>query len=185
MHTEMQAHPKAIWYGVAPTPFGTGILGWIDEGIVMLHLQQSHDSNVQDMLGYRYPGSILRQSNHEALKRLQKIFDSPPGPNLRLVLRGSTFQLRVWQSLTNIPFGEVRSYGQLAATLGHPGAARAVGTAVAANTLAYLIPCHRVVRADGVRGQYRWGAERKAQILDWEARQLTSAGSAELNRGSY
>ena len=87
-------------------------------------------------------------------------------------MSGSPFQLKVWQALRDIPFGQVRSYGGLAESLGHPGAARAVGTAIAANQLAYLVPCHRVVRATGETGQFRWGAALKAQMLAWEAHQL-------------
>lgn len=168
----------ALWYGVAPTPFGNAVLAWREHGVVMLHMQQPEDAAVQDMLGQHYPGSLLRHADRDAHKRLTHIF-SPPAEgssdNLCIVLSGSPFQLKVWQALLEIPFGEVRAYGELAASLGHPGAARAVGTAVAANTLAYLIPCHRVVQASGARGQYRWGAERKAQILDWEARELAQA----------
>jgi len=146
----------------------------------MLHQQQSGDPAMQDMLGHRYPGSTLRPANQEAHKLMKRVF-SPTisdaqsqslDPMPCLVLRGSPFQLLVWQALMAIPFGEVRTYGELATSLDSPGAARAVGTALASNTLAYAVPCHRVVRATGQRGEYRWGAERKVQILDWEARQL-------------
>jgi AraC family transcriptional regulator, regulatory protein of adaptative response / methylated-DNA-[protein]-cysteine methyltransferase len=161
-----------ISYGQAPTPFGHGILGWTDEGIIMLHLQQFPATDPRDLLTKRYPGRLLRQSDCKAQEQIQKIFVAPPRFNLSLVLRGSPFQLSVWQALNEIPFGEVRTYGELANMLGQPNAARAVGTAVGANPLAFLIPCHRIVRTDGTTGQYRWGAERKIQILDWEAQAL-------------
>lgn len=146
----------------------------------MLHLQQEDDPAMQEMLGHRFPGSTLRPANQEAHKQMRRVLrpissetvHPATDPPLCLVLRGTPFQLQVWQALLEIPFGHTCSYGQLAASLGCPGAARAVGTAVASNTLAYAVPCHRVVRATGARGQYRWGAERKARILDWEAHQL-------------
>lgn len=172
--------PQPLWYGLAPTPFGAGVISWTQEGIVMLHLQQAGDPAILDLLGHRYPGSNLRAADQEAHKLMKRVF-SPTirgaqpqsvAPTPCLVLRGSPFQLLVWQALMDIPFGEVRTYGELAASLGHPGAARAVGTALASNTLAYAVPCHRVVRATGQCGQYRWGTERKVQILEWEARQL-------------
>jgi len=178
--TRTYGSSAALWYGLAPTPFGPGLIGWTEDGIVMLHLQQTGDPALQDLLGHRYPGSTLRPADQEAHKLMRRVWSpsfcntqpQSAEPSLCLVLRGTPFQLLVWQTLMNIPFGEVRTYGELAASLGHPGAARAVGTAVASNTLAYAVPCHRVVRATGQRGQYRWGAERKVQILDWEARQL-------------
>jgi AraC family transcriptional regulator of adaptative response/methylated-DNA-[protein]-cysteine methyltransferase len=147
----------------------------------MLHLQHPEDPSIENQLGQHFPGSILRPSDREAHKRLALIFTAPddnphvPTLNIPLVLSGSPFQLKVWQALLDIPFGAVQSYGALATAIGHPGAARAVGTAVAANMLAYLVPCHRVIRACGTRGQYRWGPERKAQILDWETRELARA----------
>ena len=172
--------PAALWYGLAPTPFGSGLIAWSDNGIVMLHLQQTGDPALQDMLGHRYPGSRLRPADQEAQKLMKRMLSpssshtqiQAPDPRPCLVLSGSPFQLKVWQALLDIPFGQVRTYGELATSLGYPGAARAVGTALAANTLAYVVPCHRVIRATGERGQYRWGAERKVQMLEWEARQL-------------
>ena len=86
-----------------------------------------------------------------------------------LDLQGTAFQLRVWQALREIPAGERRSYGELAARIGSPGAVRAVGTACGQNTVAVLIPCHRVVRKDGAPGGYRWGRERKQALLRAES----------------
>ena len=86
--------------------------------------------------------------------------DLPP-----LDVAATAFQWRVWDALTRIPVGETRSYGELAAALGHPGAARAVGRACGSNRLAFLVPCHRVVREDGSPGGWRWGVERKRELL--------------------
>ncbi|MFV9262612.1 methylated-DNA--[protein]-cysteine S-methyltransferase, partial [Citrobacter freundii] len=89
--------------------------------------------------------------------------------NLPLDLRGTAFQLRVWQALRQIPAGETRSYRQVAQSIGQPRAVRAVAGACAANKLAIVIPCHRVVREGGALSGYRWGTARKAQLLAREA----------------
>jgi AraC family transcriptional regulator of adaptative response/methylated-DNA-[protein]-cysteine methyltransferase len=90
-------------------------------------------------------------------------------------LSGTPFQLKAWRALLDIPFGETRSYGQLAEAIGSPSAARAAGSAIGANLLGYLVPCHRIIRDTGQAGQYRWGAQRKVAILNWEATQLAAA----------
>ena len=165
-----------IRYGQAPTPFGLGLIGWSGQGIVMLHLQQSGDLLAQDTVASEFPNSTLVEADHQANILINQVFKQEQSgrakPDPQPLLIGSPFQLKVWQGLRDIPFGETRSYGELAQSLGHPGAARAVGTAVAANKLAFLVPCHRVVRATGEIGQFRWGTERKAQMLAWESRVL-------------
>ena len=93
---------------------------------------------------------------------------SLPAAPVSLYVRGTDFQLQVWRALLEVPPGELTTYGRLAEAVGRPGAARAVGAAVAANPVAYLIPCHRVVRASGELGGYRWGVERKRAMLEWE-----------------
>ncbi len=102
---------------------------------------------------------------------------------LRVDLRGTAFQLRVWEALRAIPYGETRSYGEVAAVIGEPGASRAVAQACGANRVALLVPCHRVVRGDGGLGGYRWGLARKRQLLDQE-RQGPARGRAKRNSGS-
>jgi AraC family transcriptional regulator of adaptative response/methylated-DNA-[protein]-cysteine methyltransferase len=95
-------------------------------------------------------------------------------PVLRAFVRGTPFQVRVWRALLQVPSGAIVSYGKLAAALGRPTAARAVGSAVAQNSIAYLIPCHRVIRETGVIGDYRWGHVRKRVMLAWETHQTAS-----------
>jgi AraC family transcriptional regulator of adaptative response/methylated-DNA-[protein]-cysteine methyltransferase len=171
-----------IHYGQAPTPFGPGLIGWNAQGIVMLHLLQADDPDAGEILAQQYPGCSLQRADAHARELLEQAFlQEPSGKSaakLKLVLSGSPFQLKVWRGLQEIPLGHVRTYGELAEALGHPGAARAVGTALAANQLAYVVPCHRVIRASGESGQYRWGAERKAQMLAWETRQLAESNAA-------
>jgi AraC family transcriptional regulator of adaptative response/methylated-DNA-[protein]-cysteine methyltransferase len=88
---------------------------------------------------------------------------------LKLLLRGSAFQLKVWEALLAIPSGEIRSYQEVAAGLGDPAATRAVASAIARNSIGYLIPCHRVIRASGEFSRYRWGGERKQAMIAREA----------------
>jgi len=170
--------PLTVRYGHAPTPFGSGLIGWTEQGIVLLHLQQTEALHAPDLLATEFPDCTFARDDKQASVLLEQAFQlgrpgfSPSRP--KLALTGSPFQLKVWEGLRDIPFGEVRSYGALAESLGHPGAARAVGTAIAANKLAFLVPCHRVVRATGETGQFRWGAELKAQILAWEAQEMSS-----------
>ena len=98
------------------------------------------------------------------------IFEAPAGGDaIALHLRGTAFQIKVWRALLAIPPGCVTSYGELAHRIGAPGASRAAGTATASNPVAWIIPCHRVIRASGVLGEYRWGRGRKLAMLSLEA----------------
>jgi AraC family transcriptional regulator, regulatory protein of adaptative response / methylated-DNA-[protein]-cysteine methyltransferase len=90
------------------------------------------------------------------------------GPRLQAFVRGTAFQVRVWNALLRVPPGSLVTYGRLAATIGQPSAARAVGSAVGSNPVAYLIPCHRVIRETGVIGEYHWGRVRKQAMVAWE-----------------
>ena len=92
--------------------------------------------------------------------------------HVKLHLKGSAFQLKVWESLLKIPAGQLASYRDVAAQIEQPKAARAVGSAVAHNPVAFLIPCHRVIQASGVLGNYHWGATRKMAMIGWESAQL-------------
>ena len=88
--------------------------------------------------------------------------------DIKLHLKGTDFQLKVWQSLLKIPMGQLSTYGELAQAIEHPKAARAVGTAIGNNPVAFLIPCHRVIRATGMVGEYHWQKGRKLALLAWE-----------------
>jgi AraC family transcriptional regulator of adaptative response/methylated-DNA-[protein]-cysteine methyltransferase len=93
----------------------------------------------------------------------------PQNKPITLLLRGTNFQIKVWEALLKIPSGKMVSYDQIAATIGQPNASRAVGTAIGSNRLGYIIPCHRVIQKMGGFGGYRWGIQRKKTILGWEA----------------
>ena len=99
---------------------------------------------------------------------------------LILHLRGTSFQLQVWEALLNIPSGALSTYGSIAKHLKNPLASRAVGTAVGSNPIAVLIPCHRVLGASGSMGQYRWGTIRKMALIGWEAVKIHTQKSEKL-----
>ena len=118
----------------------------------------------------RWPQAILREDSETTGPILAHIF--PPSgsqpPELDILVGGSRFQIRVWRTLLQIPPGRRVSYRHIAQAIGNAGAARAVGAAVGANPVAWLIPCHRVIRGDGQLGGYHWGLSRKQACLLWE-----------------
>lgn len=129
------------------------------------------DPTLLGELERRFAGARLHRAPEPAATRLGEVIegiDADVRPDLPLDLRGTAFQIRVWRALTTIPRGTTVSYGELARRLGRPGAARAVGTACAANPVAVYVPCHRVVRADGSVAGYRWGLERRRRVIDRE-----------------
>jgi AraC family transcriptional regulator of adaptative response/methylated-DNA-[protein]-cysteine methyltransferase len=102
-------------------------------------------------------------------KELLKAFDfSGRRQRLNVLVKGTGFQVKVWNALLQIPAGGVSSYQTIAKTIGKPKALQAVGSAVGANPVAYLIPCHRVIRSEGIIGEYRWGSSKKKMILGYE-----------------
>ena len=104
----------------------------------------------------------------DAIDFFQRDWNTHSPTQIRLHLKGTEFQLKVWQALLAIPSADLTSYGQLAQTSGSPKASRAVGTAIGNNPIAFLIPCHRVIQATGSFGGYRWGTTRKSAIIAWE-----------------
>lgn len=156
-----------IRYGVHQTPFGRARLAVTSRGITNLaFLDQESPADVD--LKEEWPHAELVHDPKATAGWIERIFDrSGEGP-LPVLLRGTNLQLRVWEALLRIPEGTVVSYGSLAGALGRPTAARAVAGAVARNPVAYLIPCHRVLRATGAIGGYRWGTARKRAMLGRE-----------------
>jgi AraC family transcriptional regulator, regulatory protein of adaptative response / methylated-DNA-[protein]-cysteine methyltransferase len=163
--------------GVHPTAFGACLLGITDRGICHLSFHEQGDRvDPRPVLAGDWPGAaiVIDAAATEAFAR--SIFSHGTGPvPLPLLLRGTNFQLKVWQALLRIPVGNVSTYGALAEQIGLPGGARAVGGAVGDNHVAVLVPCHRVIRATGVLGGYRWGGERKRALLAWESARASEA----------
>ena len=163
-----------IGFGCAPTPFGDALLGWTPRGLCYFEFHDGEVEAKQNALQMQWPAAILERDDAWAARLTQQIFPSVPQPGkLHLVLRGTNFQLKVWEALLKIAPAQRVSYSQLARIVGSPNAQRAVGTALSANTIAYLIPCHRVIRETGETGHYRWGSDRKVAMLAWEAGRKT------------
>lgn len=159
--------------GIAATPFGPALIG--DSGRGVCHfdfLDADDDIDPVARLATAWPEATVRADAVRAAELAARIFaagrQQTPRP-LHLLLRGTNFQVKVWEALLRIPEGRLTTYGALANAVGHPGSARAIGGAVGANALAVLIPCHRVIRETGELGGYRWGLERKQALLAWEA----------------
>jgi len=113
---------------------------------------------------------IHHQKNTQALAENIFAVDGPRQP-VHVLLKGTKFQLKVWEALLKIPFGSVSSYRGIASAIDQNNAMRAVGSAIGSNPLAFLIPCHRVIRSEGIIGEYHWGSARKAAIIGWEKSQ--------------
>ncbi|WP_428622900.1 methylated-DNA--[protein]-cysteine S-methyltransferase [Sedimenticola sp.] len=159
-----------IGYGWSESPFGMALIGWTPHGICHLAFHDEPESRFEEELAGFWPEARLRQDATQAGRLTAQIFPRQPRPGtLHLVLRGTNFQIKVWEALLRVAAGELVSYSRLAALAGSPGAARAVGSALAGNRIGYLIPCHRVIRETGEPGQYRWGSERKLIMQGWEA----------------
>ena len=163
-------------YGWAGTPFGHALLGFAERGIYHLAFHDAVGRAPIDALAQEWPAARLVEDGAGARDLAARVFAAPlERGQLNVVLRGTNFQLRVWRALLAIAPGQRASYAQLARIAGSPGAHRAVGSALARNHIAYLIPCHRVIRGDGSCGEYRWGAERKLALQGWESAQRADA----------
>lgn len=119
----------------------------------------------------RFPNATYNQLTDRLQQNALFIFaqDWSKLDQIKLHLRGTPFQMRVWETLLKVPMGDVTTYSRLADRLDHPQASRAVGTAVGSNPVAFLIPCHRVIRASGIIGDYHWGSTRKTAMIAWES----------------
>ena len=166
---------EQIGWAAARTPFGWMIVGATERGMCWLALGAT-SAEAEASLRAEFPLATLRQDVSLAKLVDAAVANVRDGSDLfqretqwqSLDLRGTVFQLRVWQALRNIPRGETRTYSQLARDLGEPNATRAVARACAMNRVAVVVPCHRVVGASGSLTGYRWGVERKQQLLDAE-----------------
>lgn len=159
-----------VGHGFGPSPFGEALLAWTPRGVCHFAFRTAGDPPMVAALASQWPRAELARDDARAGRLLQEIFGGrPQDAPIHLLLRGTNFQIKVWEALIRTDFGELVSYRQLAAAAGAPQAQRAVGGALAANAIGYLIPCHRVIREGGETGSYRWGAERKLAMLGWEA----------------
>ncbi|RLZ07195.1 methylated-DNA--[protein]-cysteine S-methyltransferase [Acinetobacter sp. 2JN-4] len=159
----------SIHYQFAETLFGEVLIASTHKGICALTFVQ-HQADALEQLKSQFPQAIFKQQadqfQQSALVLFQK--DQRRLADIKLHLKGTDFQLKVWQSLLKIPMGQLSTYGELAKAIEHPKAARAVGTAIGNNPVAFLIPCHRVIQSTGAFGGYEWGATRKMAMIGWE-----------------
>lgn len=159
-----------IHYGSCPSPYGLCFIAANHRGICKIAFfdEQETEANLLAELQAEWAAAELIRDDQRAASLYASVFagksDSAEEP-ITLLLKGTEFQMKVWEALLTIPSGEVCSYQQLAESMGSPSSTRAVASAIARNNIAYLIPCHRVIRGTGEFSQYRWGAERKQAML--------------------
>ena len=167
-----------IDYGFHETPFGLCLLGVTERGVCWLSfLGLDEDPKYElEKMKEHWNNSLFHQEQGLTKSFVQKVFQLPPSEagdsfgegKLHLFVKGTNFQIKVWEALLRIPMGGVTTYQQIARSIHHPKALQAVGSAVGSNRVAYLIPCHRVIRKDGILGEYRWSSSRKKSMIGWE-----------------
>ena len=131
-------------------------------------------------LKQRFPNATFQQATNTMQQNALLIFENDQSrlPEIKLHLKGTPFQLKVWEALLKIPMGTLSTYKAVAETIGHPSASRAVGTAIGSNPIAFLIPCHRVIQSSGIFGGYMWGSVRKTAIIGWEGAKSNEPSNA-------
>lgn len=166
---------EVIYYASRQTALGYMIMGATSKGVCCVQFDDDENALIP-MLSKEFPNAELVLSAAQNAPELDNWMDAldqyvsqrSPRPDIPLDIRGTAFQVKVWQFLLSIKEGDVMSYGEVAEHIDKPKAVRAVGTACGKNRIGILIPCHRVLRGDGALGGYRWGLERKRVLLDWE-----------------
>jgi AraC family transcriptional regulator, regulatory protein of adaptative response / methylated-DNA-[protein]-cysteine methyltransferase len=164
-----------INYSFAETPFGNIIVGSTTKGICHLAFAEDEKEALLQ-LQLQFPKAQYRQVVDTIQQNALFIFtqDWKDLSKIKLHLKGTPFQIKVWEALLKIPMGDVSTYSGIATSINNPNASRAVGTAIGDNPVAFLIPCHRVIRSTGDFGQYHWGSVRKTAMLGWEAAKTNS-----------
>ncbi|MCC6453582.1 MAG: methylated-DNA--[protein]-cysteine S-methyltransferase [Caldilineaceae bacterium] len=174
-----------ISVGRHSTPFGDCLLATTPRGIVALNFLDPDHSWEQaiDELHKSWKAATITVDPDATAPLIERIFAPQPTtqengpatgqdndlPPLRILVKGTNFQIKVWEALLRLPLGAVCTYADIARAIESPKAMRAVGSAIGANSVAYLIPCHRVIRQGGLVSDYRWGATRKRALIGWEA----------------
>ena len=162
----------ALDHGIGQTPFGDALISWSERGICFLGFcSETGRARVSAELAAQWTNASFRENSDGAQQLLDRVFN-PGRQRLRLCLKGSPFQLRVWEALLRIPAGTHVCYGQIARMIGQDRGSRAVGAAVGKNPVAWVIPCHRVIRQIGALGGYRWGAVTKQAMIGYEVSTL-------------
>ena len=167
-----------ITAGFHESPFGQALIATTERGVCGLTFNDGNRKAALRDLAARWPRATIEERPRVTAPVASRIFAAlevrdPEGlVPLGLLVRGTNFQVKVWRALLQIPVGTVATYEDIATAIGSPSAVRAVGTAIGRNPVAFLIPCHRVIRTTGALGGYQWGLPRKRAILAWEARSV-------------
>ena len=157
-------------FGYGITPFGEALLAWTERCVCFLGFcHEKGKQHIWNQLSEQWPDADLSENNRQAHEKLTDIFVEEEHKKLKIWLRGSPFQLQVWEALLSIPTGTHCTYGQLASFAGKTGASRATGSAIGRNPVSWLIPCHRVINSLGTMGGYRWGINTKQAMIGYEA----------------
>jgi AraC family transcriptional regulator of adaptative response/methylated-DNA-[protein]-cysteine methyltransferase len=165
-----------IHYSFGKTPYGKVLIASTEKGVCHTSFIMDNEQP-ETILAQDFPKAELIQSENAMHNKVVQLFQAnfQENESIQLHLKGTPFQLKVWKALLEIPAGEVKTYGNLAEDIGHPKAYRAVGSAVGQNSVAFIIPCHRVIASTGVIGNYRWGSERKIAMFGREVAQNKNA----------
>ncbi|ULQ55233.1 methylated-DNA--[protein]-cysteine S-methyltransferase [Flavihumibacter rivuli] len=172
----------SINYSFAETPFGKVLVASTEKGICHMAFVEDEAAGFE-LLQQQFP----KAGYHQVVDMIQQnalyIFNQDWSrlQEIKLHLKGSPFQLKVWETLLKIPMGKLATYGQVAREISQPNASRAVGTAIGSNPVAFLIPCHRVIQATGAIGGYMWGPTRKAAIIAWEGARGSAYAEASMD----
>jgi AraC family transcriptional regulator of adaptative response/methylated-DNA-[protein]-cysteine methyltransferase len=159
----------SVNYSFASSPFGKIIIASTPKGICHISFNESEQDALDNLKSF-FPKADYHNSSDQIQQKAVMIFTGvwQQPEKIKLHIRGTGFQLKVWETLLRIPLGQLATYTEIARFIDNPAANRAVGSAVGANPVAYLIPCHRVIQSTGAFGQYRWGRIRKTAMIGWE-----------------
>lgn len=159
-----------INYSISESPFGSILIASTHKGICYMAFIRDKETGL-DHLFAKFPMASYHEQTDQFQTSALTIFngDWNNPQEIKLHLKGTAFQLKVWEALLKIPTGNLTTYHQIAKEIGNPNASRAVGTAIGSNPIAFIIPCHRVIQTSGIIGGYMWGSTRKTAIIGWEA----------------
>jgi AraC family transcriptional regulator, regulatory protein of adaptative response / methylated-DNA-[protein]-cysteine methyltransferase len=162
-----------IEYGFAQVPFGEIIIASTAKGICNLFFIKNRKAAIEE-LKRQWPNATIKECKEIKQENILHFFNKDWSNlvKIKLHLKGTEFQLKVWEALLKIPFGQLSTYSSIAGMIDNPGAARAVGSAIGDNPVAFLIPCHRVIKSTGLIGDYHWGSTRKTAIIGWESAKI-------------
>ena len=169
-----------INYSFVTSPFGRIIIASTGKGITSLAFVEDEERAFTE-LKQKFPHATFHQKCDALQKCALTLFkrNAPSPSTIKLHLKGTDFQLKVWEAVLKIPMGRLSTYGAVAVAINHPNACRAVGTAIGGNPVAFLIPCHRIIQSTGILGNYHWGTTIKTALIGWEAAQTNENQESE------